>query len=159
MGVIYQKCSEEEVDIGKLYDNPQELTPVQYKYAEEYMKKSGDSWEEYKDIPVENHFVFEWDDGWVDYRIYDEVLFDLKGKRQYKRIFWIYSLFAKSNSIKRFKDIEAVARDKYDCHVVRFQTLRNDKAWERALKIFKPKVIQSVFEMEVPNGKSIKNGK
>ena len=60
------------------------------------------------------------------------MLFDLKGKRQYKRIFWIYSLFAKSNSIKRFKDIEAVARDKYDCHVVRFQTLRNDKAWERS---------------------------
>ena len=111
------------------------------------MRKSGDSWEEFKDPPECDHTVFEWEDGWVDYRIYDEVLFDYDGKRQYKRIFWIYSLFSLTDNMK------------YNCHVVRFQTLRNNKAWKRALKTFKPKVIQSVLEMEVRNGKGIKNSK
>jgi len=134
--------------LGKIYKNPKDLTPLQYKYADEYMLKSGDSWEEFKSTPKE-HTVFEWEDGWVDYTTTKEVLFDFEGKRIKKDIFWIYTIFSKGNTLKKFRDIQKVARDKYKCDVVRFSTLRSKGAWERELRIFKPKAIQTVFEMEI----------
>ena len=122
--------------MGQIYRNPKRLTPNQLKYADKYMDKSGEDWEEYSTIPVE-HEVFEWDDGFVDYTVYQFEEFDEdQAMLMSPNTMFIHCMYAESvgSYMKKFKEILEVAKYKYKCNLVQFKTSREPEAWKKLIK-------------------------
>ena len=98
----------------EVYTNPQQLTPNQKKWLSRYVELSGD----------------EWDSGWCDYTIDDEVL-------------WIWTLYShndgEEDGLKKGKGGEAmevavkIAKEN-GCQYIDFDTHRTTKEWETSTK-------------------------
>ena len=137
--------------MGMLYSNPRELTPNQAIYVDDYCKKSKDFPEEFSEIP-DFHYVYEWEDGgFVDYTVHDNSGFDYKGENVKDKSFYIWSLFSKKDTNKKFNQIVKMAKKQYNCDVIRFSTLRNQDAWIKNLEKAGIKVIpeQTIFKCEL----------
>lgn len=122
--------------MGQLFKNPKKLTPKQLQYADKYMEKSGDDWEEFSTIPDE-HDVFEWDDGFVDYTVYEYSHFDdVQAIMINDKTMFIHCIYSDNvgTYMKKFKEIFEVAKYKYDCRLVQFKTSREPEAWRKLIK-------------------------
>jgi hypothetical protein len=120
--------------MGMFYNNPRDLTPNQVIYLEDYCKKSKDFPEEFKTIP-EHHYVYEWDDGgFIDYTIEDDSGIDYKGQHVEDKCFYIWCLFSKKNTLKKYKHIVKIAKENYKCNNIRFSTFRKKDAWIKRLE-------------------------
>tara|TARA_Y100000593_G_C4249504_1_gene306404 strand:+ start:279 stop:698 length:420 start_codon:yes stop_codon:yes gene_type:complete len=120
--------------MDNFYTNPRELTPNQVIYLEDYCKKSKDFPEEFKSVP-EEHYVYEWEDGsFLDFTIQDNSGFDYKGDYIEDKCFYIWCLFSKKNSVKKYKKIEKLAKEKYKCNNIRFSTFRKKDAWIKLIE-------------------------
>ena len=66
----------------KIYKNPQELTPNQKKWMNRYLELSGDELKYYTEPISKYHEVYEWDNGWIDYRTFLEqrAVYDKNGQ-------------------------------------------------------------------------------
>ena len=140
--------------MGQLYKNPRKLTPKQLQYADKYMDKSGDDWEEYSTIP-EEHEVFEWDDGFVDYTVYTYGEFDEDERRIIPdKTMFIHCIYSDGMNgyRKKFKDVIEVAEHKYQCNVIQFKTSRNSEVWKKMIADAtnrKTKVVTMLMEIEL----------
>ena len=104
--------------------NPRKLTPNQSKWKKRYTLKSGDDGD-FLDPPDEYHEVCEWNNGWVDYTVDDE-------------IFWIWTLYSnqpdsKLGYVEAFKLVVDIAK-KHKCEYVEFDTSRPVANWQRLAK-------------------------
>jgi len=139
------------INLGKFYNNPRELTPNQIKYINDYCKKSKDYPEEFKEIP-EFHYVYEWDDGaFVDYTVEDYSGVNYKGENIKDKSFYIWALFSRKDTVRKFNAIVDIAKNEYGCNAIRFSTLRNQKAWIKNLKKAGIKVTpeQTIFKCDL----------
>ena len=135
---------------GILYNNPRDLTPNQSIYLDDYCKKSKDFPDEFKEIP-DFHYVYEWSDGgFIDYTVQDNSGFNYKGEIIKDKAFYIWSLFSKKDTAKKFKEIIEMAKE-HKCNIIRFSTLRNQKAWVKNLKKVGIKIVpeQTIFKCEI----------
>ena len=106
------------------YKNPRTLTPNQTKWVKRYTIKSGDD-DEFLEPPNEYHEVFEWDNGWIDYTVDDD-------------IFWIWSLYSntpdsKLGMVEALKFATELASEK-KCEAIEWDTSRPTDAWQRLAK-------------------------
>ena len=112
------------------YKNPQELTPNQKKWLSRYVDLSGDEWDAVIEPPAEYHEVYEWENGWCDYTVEDEVL-------------WIWTLYShndgEEDGLKKGKGGEAmevavkIAKEN-GCQYIDFDTHRTTKEWKTSTK-------------------------
>ena len=104
--------------------NPRSLTPNQVKWVKRYTIKSGDD-DEFLEPPNDYHEVAEWDTGWIDYTVDDE-------------IFWIWTMYSnepdsKLGYVKAFKIAVELAK-KNKCDAIEWDTSRPVNAWQRLAK-------------------------
>ena len=138
--------------MGKIYDNPRFLTPNQEANKEFYCQKSGDSIEEYEQIP-DNHQVYDWNDGsFVDYIVFERKPVGISNGTV-ERVMNILCFYSPKDTVRKFKEIYKVAVA-YKCDSVQFTTWRNRDAFSRILDrmgskypIMKP--VETTFEMKV----------
>ena len=137
--------------MGTFYNNPRELTPNQVMYADDYCKKSKDFPKEFNELP-DFHCVYEWEDGgFVDYTIYDTSGFNYKGEYIKDKAFYVWSFFSTKDTDSKFKKIVDMAKNQYNCDVIRFSTLRNQDAWIKNLKKSGINIVpeQTIFKYEL----------
>ena len=142
--------------MGNLYSNPRELTPNQAMYVDDYCKKSKDFPKEFREIP-DFHYVYEWEDGgFVDYTVQDNSGFDYKGDAIKDKSFYIWSLFSIKDTKKKFMQVLNMAKNQYNCDVIRFSTLRNQGAWIKNLEKAGIKVVpeQTIFKCKLKEFKN-----
>jgi len=114
----------------KIYRDPRKLTPNQEKWISRYLELSGDDEDTYSGVPEEYHEVIEWDNGWIDYSLEDDVL-------------WIWTLYShqedSDDGLKRGKPGEAIEMAyrvalKNNCKYLDFDTQRDPTDWIKATK-------------------------
>jgi|TARA_R100000084_G_C4611430_1_gene128316 hypothetical protein len=124
----------------KTYKNPTTLTPNQTKWLDRYLDKSGDT-EDLLEPPNEYHEVYEWENGWIDYTVDDE-------------IFWIWSIYsnkpdANLGMVESFKIATKLAKQK-KCQYIDWDTRRPFNAWKRLTKnIGKLRIITRQLRIEL----------
>jgi hypothetical protein len=104
-----------------VYKNPRTLTPNQTKWTKRYTIKSGDD-ASFLEPPNEYHEVFEWDNGWIDYTVDDE-------------LFWIWSMYTNKPDmniamIDAFQYAVNLAK-KNNCNMIQWDTSRPIDAWQK----------------------------
>jgi len=120
--------------------NPRELTPNQIKWVDRYTLKSEDD-EEFLEPPNDYHEVCEWDNGWIDYTVDEE-------------IFWIWTMYSNKPDtnlgyVEAFKIAVDLAKKK-ECNAIEWDTSRPVKAWQRLAKnIGKIEVVTRQLRIEI----------
>tara|TARA_R100000234_G_C4934474_1_gene150028 strand:- start:47 stop:433 length:387 start_codon:yes stop_codon:yes gene_type:complete len=109
---------------AKIHKNPRTLTPNQLKWVKRYTIKSGDD-EEFLEPPNDYHEVFEWENGWIDYTVDEE-------------IFWVWSIYSNKpdsnlGMVEAFEITVELAK-KRKCEVIEWDTSRPFEAWKRLTK-------------------------
>ena len=104
--------------------NPRKLTPNQTKWVDRYTLKAEDD-AEFLEPPEDYHEVCEWENGWIDYVVDEE-------------IFWIWSMYSNKPDInlgyvEAFKIAVDLAK-KHTCEYIEWDTSRPTKAWQRLAK-------------------------
>ena len=123
-----------------IFKNPRKLTPNQEKWVDRYTLKAEDD-AEFLVPPEDYHEVCEWETGWIDYVVDEE-------------IFWIWSMYsnhpdANIGNIETFKIAYKLAK-KHNCTAVEWDTSRPFKAWERLCKNYgKLKVVTRQLRIEI----------
>ena len=107
---------------------PKEITPKMKRFSESYKKKAKDDTKLARNI--NNYFVDEWEDGWMEYKI-------IKGS------LLINTLHLRNFRNKKFLYMYNMAK-KLNLSSIVFLSKRNPKAWKRILRRYKDKIATKI---------------
>ena len=113
-----------------------DLTKMQGYNIDNYLIKSGDTFEEFMDKNPKSKVVdLPAIGGWIEYCLMDD-------------IFWIHTAFSNASHKKTLIAWKAVIKlaKKEGCTTIQFATVRNPKAWER---LFKTKPVEWRMELDL----------